>query len=808
MKAKVTKEKLSLNDRSVYFVYGTWKKEASAEVILNGAPLEYESSVEEYFDATQRFILSENDLENIVLKVLLPEPLPSGGTLKIYCVYGTEKELWFSCPVSALRNKQCYIQYIIERITVSGGSIKISGWAASEKDNKIRVYGKDGRVINAECKRYKRPDVNNSYTECDVAEKCGFEVEIPDPSIKYIELEFSQGSYSVREKISLGKGALVLKKFRQNAEKAMRVIRSDGIRALPGKISLRMKHIRTEVDYDTWIAHHIPSEEVLEKQRNTHFDYAPLFSVLVPLYKTPEEFLKKMIDSVKAQTYSNWELVLSDGSGSPSPISEALKAEAASDKRIKVLEASEPFRIVENTNRAVMASSGDFIALLDHDDELTPDALFECAKAVNENRDISFIYSDEDKINVVGNKFFQPNMKPDFNPDLLRSVNYICHLTVIRRDLLDKAGLLDPSYEGAQDYDLILRCTELSEGIHHIPRVLYHWRSHEASTAENPESKMYAFEAGKRALEAHFKRLGIPAEVYHNENHGLYRIKYLRDRDPLISILIPNKDHVDDLKRCIDSIEEKSTYRNYEYIIIENNSTEEETFRYYKELEKTNPKAHVVYYKGSFNFSDINNFGEMNANGEYLLLLNNDTELINGESIEDMLAFCMREEVGCVGARLYYGDDTIQHAGVIIGFGSIAGHCFVQIPHGDTGYQDRIICAADYSAVTAACMMVDREVFRKVGGFETSLAVAFNDVDLCLKIRKEGYLIVYDPYAQLHHYESKSRGLEDTPEKVARFNTEIETIQKRWPDILREGDPYYNRNLSLETQDFSLARNY
>ena len=398
--------------------------------------------------------------------------------------------------------------------------------------------------------------------------------------------------------------------------------------------------------------------------------------------------------------------------------------------------------------------------------------------------------------------------KPDYNVDLLCTVNYICHLFVAKKTLIDEVGMLRREFDGAQDYDFIFRCVEHAgaEKIHHIPKILYHWRCHEDSTSENPESKLYAFDAGQRAVQAHYDRIGVKVEVSKGEFLGLYRTKFLRDYDPLISIIIPNKDHIDDLKRCIDSIEAKSTYTNYEYIIVENNSEEKETFAYYEQLEAVNPKVHVVYYKGHFNYSAINNFGVQYAKGEYFLLLNNDTEIINDDCLEELLGYCTREDVGAVGARLYYEDDTIQHAGVVIGFGGIAGHCFVQQKRGFTGYCHRIICAQDYSAVTAACMMVKREAFEKVGGLSEELQVAFNDIDFCMKLRQAGYLIVYNPYAELYHYESKSRGLEDTPEKVARFNQEIATFEKRWPDILKNGDPFYNPNLTLDSQDFSLKR--
>ena len=437
---------------------------------------------------------------------------------------------------------------------------------------------------------------------------------------------------------------------------------------------------------------------------------------------------------------------------------------------------------------------------------LTEHALFECAAVINETPEADVIYSDEDKMSMDGHKFFQPHFKPDFNLDLLCTVNYICHLFVAKRELVEKVGMLRGEFDGAQDYDFIFRCTEEAEKICHIPKILYHWRCHEDSTAENPKSKQYAFDAGRRAIEAHYKRKGIRACVENGEFLGLYRTKYILDEKPLISIIIPNKDHIDDLDRCVQSILKKSAYPNYEFVIVENNSTEDETFAYYEKMQKECEKIHVCYYEGPFNYSKINNFGVQHAAGEYLLLLNNDTEMINEDCLEEMLGYCSRSDVGVVGARLYYEDNTIQHAGVVIGFGGIAGHCFVQQPRGSTGYCHRIICAQDYSAVTAACMMVKRSVFEEVGGLTEELAVAFNDIDFCMKVRQKGYLIVYNPYAELYHYESKSRGLEDTPEKLERFHNEIRIFETRWPDIMKNGDPYYNSNLSLETQDFSLKR--
>ena len=691
--------------------------------------------------------------------------------------------------------------YNIDQIIREAELCRIGGWCVAPSAVRITVLDGKGKHVDAVIDRYPRTDVP-FFTEENKGEDAGFTITIRGALSDRYQIIFESEEGKKLRIIRMGKTAKASDLF----TKTVNFIKKNGIGALPGKMVSHIKKTDRPIDYMTWRSFNLPGKEELERQKKEVFDWYPKFSIVVPLYKTPENYLKRLIDSVKEQTYSKWELCLSDGSGADSPIAEILKRIAASDERIKYIPNNEPLHIAENTNRAIEAATGDYIAFADHDDELSPDALYECAAALNKDNTLDILYSDEDKTDETGRSFFEPHMKPEFNPDLLRTVNYICHLFVVRRSLLDQTGFLNPEFDGAQDYDLILRCTEKTDRIKRIPKVLYHWRSHSGSTSEDPESKRYAFDAGRRALEAHFARIGLHAEVSDGEYPGLYRTKYIRDYDPLVSILIPNKDHIEDLKRCMRSIDEKSTYRNYEYIIIENNSEKEETFAYYKLLEAGKSNVKVVYYDGSFNFSDINNFGEKYANGEYLLFLNNDIEMIAEDSLEDMLGFCMRKDVGAVGARLYFEDDTIQHAGVVIGFGGIAGHCFVMQPKWSTGYMHRIISAQDYSAVTAACMLVDRRVFHEAGCFTTELAVAFNDIDLCMKIRQAGYLIVYDPYAVLYHYESKSRGKEDTPEKKARFAREIAIFKERWPKIFEEGDPYYNPNLTLESQDFSLKR--
>ena len=810
---EVTKDRFHLQDPCCYVLQGTWPKEAKMRACLDNSEVKAEIKRLEMVSALERF--KDPDLmrgERITATVQLPESLEGYHKLTVYADMSDKTIPWFSVPVKELEKRKGRPQFFIEEEKVQQGFLRIRGWAIAAEPVKIQIFDEDKKKIQAEILRTERVDVEQLYEEYEemgIHDKTGFFAELTNLKGKILYVVFYAGDKKSVHIVHLNPAVVLQKKVQKYAEKGLRYWRNQGSRALVDKMISKVKTASTrEIPYQKWIIRHLPSNKELEKQRREKFDYQPKISIVVPLYKTPEKYLLQLVESVKAQTYPNWELCLSDGSGENSPLTSFLKSLEAGDERIKVAYNEQALQISENTNAGIEIATGAYIAFADHDDELTPHALFECVKALNKDRKIRLIYSDEDKMSMDGHKFFQPHFKPDYNPDLLCTVNYICHLFVVQREILDQVGTFRKEFDGAQDYDFIFRCVEAVDPseIYHVTKILYHWRCHEDSTAENPESKTYAFEAGKRAIEEHYHRTGIRAEVYQGEFLGLYRTRFLRDYDPLISIIIPNKDHIEDLKRCMDSIDQKSSYKNYEYIIVENNSTDEKTFQYYKDLEAENPKAHVVYWDKEFNYSAINNYGATFAKGEYILLLNNDTEIINETCLEELLGYCMRSDVGAVGARMYYEDDTIQHAGVVIGFGGIAGHCFVLQPRGTTGYCHRIICAQDYSAVTAACMLVKKSAFDEVGGLTEELAVAFNDIDFCMKLREAGYLIVYNPYAELYHYESKSRGLEDTPEKVARFNKEMQIFERRWPDILRNGDPYYNPNLTLKSQDFSLRR--
>ena len=602
----------------------------------------------------------------------------------------------------------------------------------------------------------------------------------------------------------MSKAGRFIKKLKPyNIKKGFRYLKHYGLKEFMVRLQERMEP--EEVPYGPWYEKHKRTEQELKKQGTRRFAENILISIAVPVYHTGEIFLREMIDSVVAQSYRNWELCIANAGPDDEKVNAILKEYAAKDARIHVKNLEKNEGIGKNTNRAFEMANGQYVALLDHDDLLAPDALFEVACAVEKSHP-DIIYSDEDKVTGNEKEHTQPHFKPDFNIDLLRANNYICHLLVIKKTLIDKVGGFREGFDGAQDHDFIFRCSDNAKEIVHIPRILYHWRTHQASTADNPASKLYAYEAGMRAVKENLKRNGEEAEVTQSKDYGFYRVIYKVKERSLVSIIIPNKDNRDILKKCIDSILQKSTYDNYEIIVVENNSTEPETFDYYKKIEKDD-RIRVIKWEKDFNFSAINNFAVKHANGEYIIFLNNDIEVKTPSWVEGMLGNAQRSDVGIVGCRLIYPDNTIQHAGVVIGIGGIAANIFTNLPAARSGYMHRASTQVDYSAVTAACMMISKSLFERIGGFEGKLTVAFNDIDLCLRVREQDYLVVYDAYVEMIHYESKTRGSEDTEEKVRRFQSEIEYMRTRWIDILKNGDPYYNPNLTLSKWNFSLRAN-
>ncbi len=562
-----------------------------------------------------------------------------------------------------------------------------------------------------------------------------------------------------------------------------------------------------------------PDEDEIKRQKEHEFNVTPLFSILVPLYNTPEGFLRQLLDSMNAQTYENWELCLADGSDDEHfYVGEIVTEYVNKDggNRIKYEKLKENKGISANTNSCYEMATGDYIALLDHDDLLHPCVLFEYAKRIDE-QGADFLYCDEatfcdDDIN----KMITLHFKPDFAPDNLRANNYICHFTCFKRELLTGMELFRSRFDGSQDHDMILRLTRAAKKIVHVPRILYYWRSHEASVASGIEAKTYAIDAAKNAVLDDLENHGIHGAAIESTRAfaTIFRVRYPLSGEPLVSIVIPNCDHEPDLRRCIESIVTKASYENYEIVVVENNSKTKEIRSYYEELKKTLPRVKILTYKEKssdkgFNYSKICNFGVKNSSGEYVLLLNNDTEVITRNFMEELLMFAQRDDVGAVGAKLYFEDYKIQHAGIVLGLGAhrSAGHVHYGLSKDNLGYMGRLCYAQDFSAVTGACLMVKRSLYDEVGGLDEKLAIALNDVDFCLKLRDKGYLNVFTPFAELFHYESASRGsdVSGTDEKKAeRYEKECAYFKEKWKEVLEKGDPYYNPNFSLDHSNFTL----
>ena len=880
----------------------------------------------------------------------------------------------------------------------AGNSVPGTIVESVRRDEVVEAFFKDYEKQHGPIMRELGYDINTPYQKGEVR----YLVIKADGKTKKIKFDdkileaFNSVAHKKREKL------LALFHW-ETVEVAWDYFKEHGFRALYQKTIHRLKGIQEDYDYNEWYKKQKVTEAELQEQRNTTLPVQPKFSIVIPVYETPEKFLRKMLKSIQDQTYGNFEVCVADATpyekydrsqANGKLPKEVLEEFRKADPRFRYEILEKNLGISDNTNAAIEMATGDYIVLADHDDELELNALFECAKAINEHPKVDVIYSDEDKIDFEDTYYFEPHFKTDYNPDLLRSVNYVCHLLVLKRELLEAIAETDEAghkiyerkaYDGAQDHDLILRATEkaqerereetggdlanlsdadkklLKEGrftssrIYHIQKALYHWRSHQASTAQHPEAKLYAFDAGARAVYDHCKRLGLPVKkVEKGITYGFYHTIYENEK-PLISVVIPNKDHTADLDKAIQSLA-GSNYKNLEFIVVENNSDQEETWKYYAEIQKQypvegfrektseeiksegqtelqennpglsgwsenrltdtatpdrglsaeltsvknpdadptgsayyaapgrglsaeltsvknpdadsigsayyavpdrglsaeltsvkNPDAdptdsayyampdrgssvdsasvkatdrnpvsenssetssgitvRVVKWKGPFNYSAINNFGVKFTKGDYILFLNNDIELIDPDSIDEMIGYVQREDVGICGARLLYPDEDIQHAGVIMGMGGIAGAAFVRTHDAELSYMHRAKCVQDYSCVTAACLLTKRELFDAVGGYTEELAVAFNDVDFCMKVRALGKLVVYNPYAKFYHYESKSRGMEDTPEKVQRFNGEIVKFAKRWPECLRYGDPYYNPALTFMKSNFTL----
>lgn len=685
--------------------------------------------------------------------------------------------------------KENLVQYHLDRVEILYDTmLEIQGWVVDQRGSvEVTVHQEDASLLDCRISRGRRPDVveRRNLDEEYKTQEIGFRISAALPEIKGGEIILHFCGDSVTKTYTIDIEEL----RKQNKPKGF-------LSRLFGKESV------AEGGYEAWLARHKVDKRTLRRQKHSAFAQKPLISIVIPLYCTPLPYLKELLESVRRQSYENWQLCLADGSPDDKA-KEFIEKHYGREKRIVYRKLEENGGISVNTNEAVALAAGEYLMLCDHDDTLEPDALYEIVKAINDTG-ADVLYTDEDKVSMDGRHYFDPNFKPDFNLFRLRENNYICHIFVVKKSLTDETELLRSEFDGAQDFDFILRCCEKAQKITHIPKVLYHWRCHMDSTAADPSSKAYAYEAGRKAVREHYQRLGIDAKVEMTERPGWYRSHVKVQGNPLISVIIPNKDHTDDLELCLFSMTRKSTYRNYEILIVENNSEKEETFEYYRKLPDRYPKARVLTWEKEFNYSAINNFAAKEAKGEYLLFLNNDVEILTPDWMEEMLQNCQQENVAAVGAKLYYPDDTIQHAGVVLGLGGIAGHIMCRASKEDPGYFGRMISVQEISAVTAACMMVKKSDFDAVGGLDETFQVAFNDIDLCMKFRAAGKKIIFTPYAELYHYESKSRGLEDTPEKQFRFDKEVKRFQEKWAQQLEMGDPYYSPNLSVTEGDCSL----
>ena len=758
------------------------------------------------------FRVKLDDLENFI---------KAGKGIKILLKAGNEEKTLLERDAAELEKgwKAASIQYYVDFCGLEDRRITIRGWMLDlTGENDLSVTDENGNEVPGVLNRSLRPDVaENLGLEGRVPEntESGFVFSCPrsefqgkklvfhmkntlvekcyEISMKKIDFQYSKAG---RLKKAIGRGKLA-----ENQE----ILKKRGITGLLDHV--KDNYFTDEEQYQRWLKKKRPSAWELHRQSKRTFDYEPLISIVIPLYNTPQEYLRKLLQSITAQSYGKFELCLADGSTKKGPAA-FVKKFYGNDPRIRLKHLKLNAGISENTNEAIRMATGEFLMFADHDDFLEPDALYEMVRALNENRELDLIYTDEDLCDEKGECFFAPRMKPDFNPDFLRSINYICHLVLVRKSLAEEVGLLRKQCDGAQDYDFLLRCIEKTDRVYHIPKVLYHWRVSETSTAGNQDSKTYAIDAGKLALTEHYARLGYEAEVEYTGIFIMYRMRLKLKSQPLVTILIPNKDQVETLANCLSSIYEKTDYPYFEILVVENNSEKEETFAYYEKMKQEHENFHVVTYQGGFNYSAINNFGVRHAKGEYLLFLNNDTEVISPFWIREMLGFCQREDTAAVGAKLFYPDGLVQHCGVVVGIANYAGHVQNFKTRRDNGYFGRLRAVQDISAVTAACMLVKRSVFEEIGGFDESFEVAFNDVDLCLRIRETGKLIVQDPNVELYHYESKSRGYENTPEKLARFKGEVIRFRKRWKAFLEKGDPYYSPNLTLMNGECTLRKEH
>ncbi|EGO2646774.1 glycosyltransferase family 2 protein [Enterococcus faecalis] len=691
-------------------------------------------------------------------------------------------------------------------------NLTITGWALDiiTKESPTFTINNENQVSAYNIQRVLREDVNQIY-QTEPAIEAGFVVTLEGiKQKKVLPFHFQSSAHVITVDFPLNKKYPVIPGTEDKvtrlwikAKKGFKYMAKNGISHTIQRA--KIEKLRNQASYPNWLARN----EVLDIEAMTQeiatFHYQPKISIAMPVYNVEEKWLRLCIDSILNQVYTNWELCMADDASTDPNVKKILTEYQQLDERIRVVFREQNGHISEATNSALAIATGEFVALLDNDDELAINAFYEVVKVLNENPELDLIYSDEDKIDMDGNRS-DPAFKPDWSPDLLLGTNYISHLGVYRRSILEEIGGFRKGYEGSQDYDLVLRFTEKTtkERIKHIPKVLYYWRMLPTSTAVDQGSKGYAFEAGLRAVQDALVRRGINGHATHGAANGLYDVYYDIESEKLVSIIIPTKNGYKDVQRCVSSIIEKTTYQNYEIIMADNGSTDPKMHELYAEFEQQLPgRFFVESIDIPFNFSTINNRAAKKAHGEYLLFLNNDTEVITENWLTLMVSFAQQERIGCVGAKLLYPNNTVQHAGVILGLGGVAGHGHYGYPHGDLGYFGRLAINVNYSAVTAACLLMKKADFDAVGGFEEAFTVAFNDVDLCLKVQALGRDNVWLHEAELYHFESQTRGYDDKGKKKKRFEQEKVMMEEKWGPLI-ENDPFYNPNLTRDIPNFSL----
>ncbi|MDV2513842.1 glycosyltransferase family 2 protein [Enterococcus faecalis] len=691
-------------------------------------------------------------------------------------------------------------------------NLTITGWALDTitKESPTFTINNENQVSAYNIQRVLREDVNQIY-QTEPAIEAGFVVTLEGiKQKKVLPFNFQSSAHVVTVDFPLNKKYPVIPGTEDKvtrlwikAKKGFKYMAKNGISHTIQRA--KIEKLRNQASYPNWLARN----EVLDIEAMTQeiatFHYQPKISIAMPVYNVEEKWLRLCIDSILNQVYTNWELCMADDASTDPNVKKILTEYQQLDERIRVVFREQNGHISEATNSALAIATGEFVALLDNDDELAINAFYEVVKVLNENPELDLIYSDEDKIDMDGNRS-DPAFKPDWSPDLLLGTNYISHLGVYRRSILEEIGGFRKGYEGSQDYDLVLRFTEKTtkERIKHIPKVLYYWRMLPTSTAVDQGSKGYAFEAGLRAVQDALVRRGMNGHATHGAANGLYDVYYDIESEKLVSIIIPTKNGYKDVQRCVSSIIEKTTYQNYEIIMADNGSTDPKMHELYAEFEQQLPgRFFVESIDIPFNFSTINNRAAKKAHGEYLLFLNNDTEVITENWLTLMVSFAQQERIGCVGAKLLYPNNTVQHAGVILGLGGVAGHGHYGYPHGDLGYFGRLAINVNYSAVTAACLLMKKADFDAVGGFEEAFTVAFNDVDLCLKVQALGRDNVWLHEAELYHFESQTRGYDDKGKKKKRFEQEKVMMEEKWGPLI-ENDPFYNPNLTRDIPNFSL----